>query len=110
MTRLVLRERSLIAVIGSLEQDSKTFQSSYDSSFHEAHVINICEDLVSCGFLQAVVEATYRQYVSVARLMHRSPEALQLVKKVHDEAAASDGTAGKEGLGITHLGKVLLRG
>lgn len=41
-------------------------------------------------------------------LMRRHPEALDLVKKVSDEATASDSAAGKGGLGITHLNGALL--
>lgn len=46
-------------------------------------------------------------YIRVTRLVRRYPEPLQLSENVKDEAAASDGAAGKNRLRITHLDSAL---
>lgn len=76
MMGLVMGDTSLVAVIRSLVQYGKTFELSYDASFDEACISNVCKDHVSSGYLQGAVEATYRRYVRVARLVRRYPEAV----------------------------------
>lgn len=49
MTKLLLRDTSIAAVIKSLVQYSKSFGPSYDASVEEARISNFRQDLVSYG-------------------------------------------------------------
>lgn len=108
MTRLVLQDKSLIAVITSVAQCSGTFESSYDASSSEARITNTCKELVFCGLLHGAAETTYRRYVRVERLMRRYPGALGLAEKVSGETTASNGPAESGGFGIADLDSSLL--
>lgn len=103
MTGRLLQAKILSAVIKSSVRSSKTFGSSYDASFDEAHMCAICKDLVFCGLLQGAVEPTYRRYVCLTRIMRRYTEALKLVQEVNVKVTAGKSAAGKGGLGITYL-------
>lgn len=48
MMELLLRDTSLIALMMSLVKYGQTFESSHDAFFDEAHVCDICIDLVFC--------------------------------------------------------------
>lgn len=61
MRELVLQDTSLIAVIESVAQCSKTLKSSYDALSDEARISDVCKDLASCEFVQGSVESTYRR-------------------------------------------------
>lgn len=105
---LVLREPYLFVFIKSLVQRSKTFKSSNNVCFDGARTSDICRDSMSCEFLQDEVEAKYKGYVGVKRLMRPYDKALQHVEKINDEAAASDSDVRRGGLCITHLSSALL--
>lgn len=63
---------------------------------------------MSSEFLEGAAEATFRLHVHVTRVMRQYPEAIQLVGKVNDEAAANDSAAEKDGPGIMRLDSALL--
>lgn len=108
MKELVFRDKSLVAVIRSLVQYSKTFELSYDVSVDKAHICDACKVLMSCGSQQGAVEATYRRYVRQTRLMRRYHQSLVLFRNVNSNGAASDRAVGGGGLGIWQLENSLL--
>lgn len=63
---------------------------------------------MSCGLLRGAIEAIYRRYKRVRRLVRRYSGALQLVGKVNGKAAASFSAAAKDGLVITQLDSAVL--
>lgn len=101
MTELLLRDTSLLAVVKSLVQCSKTFELIYDGSFQQARLSDTFKDLVLCGCLQSKTN-TYRRLIRVTGLVLRFPLSLQHVEKVDHEIAVSDTATGKEELYITH--------
>lgn len=107
LSGLVLRDTSLISIIKSLVQYSEMFDSGYDVSLYEAWIAAISKDLVSCVRIQGANESSHRLCFRVNKLMRRFPEALKLVKKINEEAAATDST-GKSGLGVAHLDNMML--
>lgn len=108
MTGLCLRFTSLIALIKLLVLNSRSFQSSCDFFFDEAHISDTCKDLQYFEFLQGAGETTYRRCIRLMRLLRQYLQAHQLVEKVNDEPVSTNSPAEKGGLSISHLKTALL--
>lgn len=101
---LVLRDISVTAVIiKSVVRNSEKFHSSYDVPFLEVCIADIERDLVSCTFIQGVLESSCHRNRRVGKLVHCFPEALRLVEKLNDEASSEDSSAAGGNLALTRL-------
>lgn len=100
---LVHRDRTVPAVIKSLVQYSKTFHLSYDVGLQMADVAGSARNIVPCDFIQGDLESSSSCHVCVTKLMRRFLYALQLIKKLNEEAASKNPSATRETLGVTRL-------
>lgn len=64
--------------------------------------------MVSCGSTGGAVESSYLCIVRLAKVVRRFPPALQLFKKLNNEAASKDNRATGMDLGTTHPEKAVL--
>lgn len=103
----MLRDTSRIAVTGSLVRYGTSLESSCDASFDETRISSVCKNVMSRGCLQGAVDTKNRHYVRRISLVRQCSEALRLVEKLNEKAAADDSAAGKRKLGFTQLDSVL---
>lgn len=81
-TRVIFRlDLDLTAVMKSLVQHSKNFNSSYSVSFQEACIANAAKHLVSWGSVQSAVNSSFRRYARDIERMPRFSKALTLVER-----------------------------
>lgn len=66
-----------------------------------ARVADIARNLDLCGSVRAAVKWSYLCYVRATKLMHRFPEALQLVENLDDEVASESSSDTRGAFSIT---------
>lgn len=90
-----------------MDQGRRTLDSRRDVSFQNANVSETARDTFPSGIVQAAVWSGCPCYVRLTKLADRFPEAPQLVKKLHNEAASANSGANRRVLGVTNLGSAI---
>lgn len=105
---LELRDLTSTAIVDLLVQHSKSFHSSHNVSFREAHTADVARDLVSRGLMQGAIKSSCRCCVRVTKLLGPVPEALHLIENLSDEAASSGSSSARSARGATRLENAVL--
>lgn len=109
LSRLALRDASVMAVIQSLVEYSKTFDYCHGLPFQTACVAPIARSLVSFCIFQGASKSGYRGYVLATKLMRHFLEGVRLVENLKSETASEDYSGTRYALGAIIVDNVVLQ-